>query len=316
MRRVLNARPASQGFAAGNFLFNNRSLSIMKSTADDIDQARQLRNWLDAQSVVLGDSWLAELESRKQEEAEFHDSYRHDHVNEKHGASNHQFYEAASTVSDFVDAWLDRHARTPPGTFLDFACGDGTQTIKAAKAGAEISVGIDVSEISILNAAENASIAGVSDRTHFLQRDCENTQLPTNSFSAGLCHGMLHHLNLNNAFPELARVMRPGGRVLCVEALGYNPIIQLYRDKSPELRTAWEKEHILTMRDLTLAKKWFAVENVRFFLLAAPLATLLPKGALRSHFLTASRLVDSVLTRVPGLRLWSWQFAFELVKPA
>ncbi len=288
----------------------------MKSTANDIAAARQLTTWLDEQSVVLGAEWVSELESRKREEAEFHDSYRHDHVNEAHGSANHQFYEAASTVSDFVDAWLNQHARTPPGTFLDFACGDGTQTIKAARAGAEIAVGIDVSEISVVNAAENAAFAGVSDRTRFLQRDCENTLLPTSSFSACLCHGMLHHLNLNNAFPELARVMRPGGRVLCVEALGYNPVIQLYRDKSPELRTAWEKEHILTMRDLTLAKRWFAVENVRFFLLVSPLATLLPKGPFRSGLLTASRLVDSVLTRVPGLRLWSWQFAFELVKPA
>jgi SAM-dependent methyltransferase len=287
----------------------------MITTSDD-NEAFRLREWINSQGVALGDSWVAQLETRKREEAEFHDAHRQGHVNEQHGTSpNHRFYEAASIVSDYIEAWLVRWARMPPATFLDYACGDGRYTIRAAKAGAEVAVGIDISETSIRNAAENASIAGVADRTHFLQRDCEDTQLPSESFSSCLCSGMLHHLDLTRAYPELARVMRPGGRILGVEALGYNPFIQLYRDRTPELRTNWEKQHILTMRDLNLAKRWFKVENVRFFLMAAPLATLLPSGRLRRGLLSAGRVIDSVATRIPGLQLWSWQFAFELVKP-
>ena len=264
----------------------------------------------------MGDSWVAQLETRKREEAEFHDAHREGHVNEQHGTSpNHRFYESASIVSEYIDAWLARWTTKSPATFLDYACGDGRYTIKAAKAGAEVAVGIDISETSIRNAAENAALAGVADRAHFLQRDCEDTQLPAESFSSCLCSGMLHHLDLARAYPELARVMRPGGRILGVEALGYNPFIQLYRNRTPELRTDWEKQHILTMRDLNLARRWFKVENVRFFLMAAPLATLLPSGPLRRGFLVAGRVIDSVATRIPGLQLWSWQFAFELVKP-
>ena len=280
------------------------------------NHADRLRDWIDRQPITLGDSWVGQLEDRKREEAEFHDGYRHGHVNEQHGtSSNHRFYEAASIVSDHVDAWLERWAKVPPATFLDYACGDGTQTIKAAKAGADLAVGIDISETSVRNATENAANSGGAERTRFLQRDCEDTQLPSDSFSACLCSGMLHHLDLSRAFPELARVMRPGGRILGVEALGYNPVIQLYRDRTPELRTEWEKKHILTMRDLDLARRWFKVENVRFFLMAAPLATFLPRGPLRRGFLTAGRFIDTVLTRIPGLQLWSWQFSFELVKP-
>ena len=286
-------------------------------TADERSLASALRDWADTQSVALGGSWVAQLEPRKKEEAEFHDEYRQGHINEQHGTSpNHRFYEAAEMVSDYTNAWLTRFAPVPPGTFLDFACGDGSQTIRAAKAGAELAVGIDISETSIRNAAENAQMADVSQTTRFLQRDCEDTQLPSDSFSACLCSGMLHHLDLSRAFPELARVMRPGGRILCVEALGYNPIIQLYRDRTPELRTDWEKKHILTMREVDYARTWFDVENIRFFLMAAPLATLLPSGPLRRGFLSVGKLVDSVLTRIPGVRLWSWQFAFELVKRA
>lgn len=278
--------------------------------------ATELLEWIDSQPIASGAEWMAALEDRKREEAEFHDGYRAGHVNEQHGtSSNHRFYEAASIVSDYRDDWIKRWARVGTGTFLDFACGDGLLTIEAAKAGASVALGIDISEVSVRNAAETAALAGVSDRARFLQRDCEDTGLPADAFSACLCYGMLHHLDLNRAFPELARIMRPGGRVLCVEALAYNPVIQLYRNRTPELRTAWEKDHILSMREVRFAQKWFNVENVKFFLMASPLATYLPSGPVRRAGIKLAQAVDAVATRIPGLQLWSWQFAFELVKP-
>jgi ubiquinone/menaquinone biosynthesis C-methylase UbiE len=276
----------------------------------------ELLNWADSQPIALGRSWVDDLEQRKREEALFHDQYRAGHVNEQHTSKNHRFYEAARVVDNYRDAWIKRWAIVPPATFLDYACGDGFLTIQAAQLGADVAIGIDISETSVGNATENAAKAGVANRTRFLQRDCEQTGLPSNAFSACLCHGMLHHLDLSKAYPELARVMRPGGRILCVEALAYNPVIQLYRERTPDLRTDWEKKHILSMREVRLAKKWFNVDNVKFFLMAAPLATLLPAGPIRRGFLAVGHAIDAVTTRLPGLQLWSWQFAFELVKPA
>jgi ubiquinone/menaquinone biosynthesis C-methylase UbiE len=276
--------------------------------------AAQLADWLDARPIALGGDWVEGLEDRKREEAEFHDDYRANHQNEQKTAPNQRFYDAASVVNEYVDEWIRKRPASGTGTFLDYACGDGTQTLSAARAGAKLAVGIDISETSIRNAIENAAAAGVSDRTRFLQRDCEDTGLPAGSFSSALCSGMLHHLDLSRAFPELARLMDKGGRILCVEALSHNPIIQLYRNRTPELRTEWEKSHILGMRELEYAKRWFMVENVRFFLMAAPLATLLPAGRMRGAFLRVGHAIDGVATRIPGLQRWSWQFAFELVK--
>jgi SAM-dependent methyltransferase len=156
----------------------------------------------------------------------------------------------------------------------------------------------------------------VSATTRFLQRDCEDTGFPDRTFDAILCSGMLHHLDLARAFPELHRILKPGGRILCVEALSYNPFIQLYRNRTPELRTGWEKEHILGLKDVRLARRWFTVEHLRTHLMAAPLATFLPKGALRQAGLGVGHAVDQVLTRIPGFRWWAWQFTFELVRPA
>ena len=66
------------------------------------------------------------------------------------------------------------------------------------------------------NSADNAVAANVGARCRFLQRDCEDTGLPADAFEAGLCNGMLHHLDLNRAFPELHRILAPGGRLVTV----------------------------------------------------------------------------------------------------
>ena len=275
---------------------------------------QDLARWIEAQPKLLGDEWVKTLGSRKQEEAAFHDSDRQGHRDEApESAPNRRFYQAAGVVEDHMQAWIMRHS--PGAILLDYACGNGKMSIAAAEAGAALTVGIDISEVSVANATESAATAGYAGVTRFLQRDCENTELPSDTFSACLCSGMLHHLDLPRAFAELDRVMAPGGRILCVEALAYNPFIQLYRNRTPELRTAWEKEHILSLRDVEFAKRWFGVENLRFHLMTAPLATFLPVGPIRTAGLELGGLLDSVLTRVPVLQLWSWMFSFELVKP-
>lgn len=167
-----------------------------------------------------------------------------------------------------------------------------------ANAGAKLVVGIDISEVSIRNASEIAERDGLSSRTRFLQRDCEATGLPSDSFDLVLCSGMLHHLNLERAFPELDRLLRPG-----VEALNYNPAIKLYRRLTPQHRTVWESKHILSLREVRYAKKWFKVERMRFFCMAAPLATILPRGSLRNVAMRVGQAIDSALTRLPFVRL-------------
>lgn len=274
-----------------------------------------LESWLSTQQVTMGDEWVQTLEERKQEEAQFHDADREGHRDEAPVSTpNRRFYEAAGVVRDYIDQWM--HTATPGTRFLDYACGNGRSSIQAARNGAALVVGIDISATSVRNSAESARQAGVAEVCHFLQRDCEDTKLRAESFDAALCCGMLHHLDLERAFPELHRVMAPGGRILCVEALAYNPAIRLYRKMTPTLRTQWETDHILGMRDVKLAGRWFGVENMRFWLMAAPLMTLLPAGGLRRAGIAAGHAVDTFLTRVPLLRLWAWQFTFELVKKA
>ncbi|HEY8174638.1 MAG TPA: class I SAM-dependent methyltransferase [Gemmatimonadaceae bacterium] len=281
-----------------------------------ISTLQSLAHWVDAQPVLLGAEWIRSLERRKRDEADFHDAERSvdDERQAAHGSndgSNERFYVAAEPVRSYVKAWIEN--TVPQKTFLDYACGNGGRAIEAALAGAELAVGIDISAVSVHNAARDAERAGVTSRTRFLQRDCEATGFPDDSFDSCLCSGMLHHLDLTRAFPELHRLMAPSGRVFCLEALGYNPVIQWYRNRTPQLRTAWEKDHILTLREVAFAQRWFRVENIRFHLLTAPAAVLAP-APLRKVAIDVGHTLDKVLTRIPFLQRWSWMFTFELVK--
>ena len=109
--------------------------------------------------------------------------------------------------------------------------------------------------------------------------------------------------------------MKPGAQALAVEALGYNPLVQLYRRMTPILRTKWETEHILSMKDVSLARHFFTVRNVRHWHLFSLGAVVAPaESRLRAALLDLGDALDKVALSVPGLQLMSWQFTFELVK--
>ena len=275
----------------------------------------QLGVHLDAMSRIPSEKWLSGLEDRKRKELEFHDQYRDHTLKQKVDQDtyeklygNEKYYNTTRRSTDYVSGWLQSHV--PGKVFLDYACGDGHAAIAAAKAGASLSIGIDISPISVQNGAAAAAGLGMSDRCRFVQADAENTNLPDNSVDIILCSGMLHHLDLSYAFPELRRILAPGGKILAVEALDYNPLIKLYRMLTPAMRTEWEKAHILSLKDVRFAKRFFDIGEVKYWHIASPLA------ASASGLLPLFEACDSVLTRLPLAKLMAWIFTFELKKQA
>ncbi|OFY63899.1 MAG: hypothetical protein A3H98_07200 [Bacteroidetes bacterium RIFCSPLOWO2_02_FULL_36_8] len=256
---------------------------------------------------------LQKLEERKLKELEFHNRDRdknftkqlsEDMYEKLHG--NKKFYSTVQLSSDYVENWIKEKSKGK--IFLDYACGNGFNAIKAAKAGAELAIGIDLSDISIENARKASQDESTSDRTFFLQSDCENTGLPDNSIDVCLCSGMLHHLDLSFAFYELRRILKPGGIILAVEALDYNPIIKLYRILTPQMRTDWEKAHILSYSDLVLAKRFFEVKEIKHWHLFSIAASYVPA------LLPLFNFMDKLFLKLPLIKLMSWMFTFELHK--
>jgi ubiquinone/menaquinone biosynthesis C-methylase UbiE len=274
-----------------------------------------LRQHLDRIEAIPDQNWMQTLDDRKRKELEFHDMYRDAKQKKDHDADtfeklygNEKYYNTTRLSTEYVDGWIKN--RAPGKVFLDYACGDGMYAIAAAKAGAAYAVGIDISKISVDNATRYAKEAGVSDRCRFVQADAENTQLPADCVDVVLCSGMLHHLDLSYAFPELRRIMAPGAVLLAVEALDYNPAIKLYRKLTPAMRTEWEAAHILSLKDVRFGRRFFNLGEIRYWHLTSPVAANFPA------LLPLCNVVDRALNKVPFLQLMAWIFTFELWKPA
>lgn len=285
----------------------------------------QLRSVIDELAVTLPKTFEDSLEQRKREEIAFHDTYRagtergaavlgHDtsqpapEKTEKARYSNKSYYTVTGASSEYVRDWIARNA--PGKVFLDFACGEGKYAIAAAQAGAALGVGIDISPVAVSIAASQAAKAGVSANSKFLQSDAENTRLPDRCIDLAICSGVLHHMDLSYAIPELRRIMKPSGRVLVVEALSVNPLFSWYRRRTPEMRTKWESEHILGPKDVTFMSRFFEISDLRYWHMAVLFAPLF--GVRRRVPLLDT--VDAALLRIPGLRLMAWMMSLELVR--
>lgn len=270
---------------------------------------------LRAIDAISNTEWLDSLDDRKRKELEFHDRDRDraliktlDQDTYERFYGNKKYYRATSASKDYVDGWIRRNAKGK--VFLDYACGNGVNAIKAAHAGASLAIGLDISAVSVANARDDAARAGVSDSTYFIQADAENTKLPDHSIDVIICSGMLHHLDLSQAFPELKRILAPGGVILGVEALDYNPLIKLYRLLTPDMRTEWEKAHILSLKDIRFASRFFDVGEVRYWHVASIAGGKFPR------LLPILESLDKVLTRLPVIQLLAWIFTFELKSKA
>lgn len=256
-------------------------------------------------------------EPRKQEEARFHDQRERDRLllTEEEFLRkypNKTFYSIDRQSKKFLLDWLA--SRCPGKRALDYCCGNGQITVRLAEFGAEAH-GIDISAEEIETAKTAAANAGRSANTHFAVMDAEAMNFPDDHFDVVVCSGVLHHLDLNKAYPELARVLKPNGEIICAEALGYNPVINWYRRSTPHLRTAWEIDHILTMNDVRKGLRYFTTVQVKYFHLFTILAIPFRKSPIFDQLLLVLQVVDSILLRIPGIRLMAWQMYMIFARP-
>lgn len=262
---------------------------------------------------LTDEHWMNWLSERKRKELEFHNAYRNrdklkdiDSDTYERFYGNKKYYSSTYLSKRYVDEWIRQEAKGH--IFLDYCCGDGIIAIKAAQAGASLAIGIDLSSTSIANARSDAASVAGAQKTYFIQADAENTMLPDNSIHRMVCSGVLHHLDLSVALPEIHRILAPEGKVLVIEALDYNPLIKLYRNLTPQMRTEWEKAHILSFKDVRFAQKFFKIGEIKYWHICAILEPYF------RFFKQLLHQIDAVLTRIPLVQLMAWIFTFELIK--
>jgi SAM-dependent methyltransferase len=255
------------------------------------------------------------IEQRKIAEAEFHNRLRDHSLSqqpklEAHLTSNRKWYSIARKRNQFVQGFLRQHCAGARA--LDYACGGGGNALFMAEAGAD-ATGIDISDVSVGNARREAARRGL--QASFAVMDCESLDFADNTFDVIYVGGVLHHLDLKRAYPELARVLKPSGRVLCVEALAHNPVFQAYRRVTPHLRTEYETKHILGRSDVLAAKQFFEGIEWQFFYLTSLLAVPFRNTFLFNPLLSTLEVLDSALLSVSPIYWWAWQIAFVLSRP-
>ncbi len=109
---------------------------------------------------------------------------------------------------------LDAMGLQPGERLVDVACGTGTTGLLAAQEYDAIVDGVDLSASNVALAVGAADAAGIGDRTRFHHGDAEALPLPDGVWDVVVCECALCTFpDKPTAIAEIARVLRPGGRV-------------------------------------------------------------------------------------------------------
>ncbi len=193
-------------------------------------------------------------------------------------------------------------------TLLEYGCGAGWSTAELRSRGALVTA-FDISSSALNETEEFLRRRDMLSGVQLLKMSAENLELPDASFDVAFGNAILHHLNLERALPEMARVLKPGGVAIFAEPLGTNPAINLYRRATPQFRTPDEEPLDLKKFERAVSP-WFILRHEEFFLTALaifPLVHLPGMGGvfrfLLPKFVSLDRAIMSVF---PSLGHWAW----------
>ena len=147
--------------------------------------------------------------------------------------------------------------------------------------------------------------------------DCEKMGFPENYFDIIFDGGTFSSIDINKAYPELSRILKPQGFLLGIETFGHNPFTNLKRkiNKLIGKRTNWAAEHIFKIKDLEKAKDYFNKVDVYYFHLISWLAfpfLNLPGGKFLLKFLET---MEKILFKIRLLRKYAFKVVFIFSEP-
>lgn len=253
-------------------------------------------------------------QNRIGKEKEFHDRRFEsdvDFVKERTSA----FYAIArrsfSAYKEHVFSLLEHK----PVRILEYGCGDGSLAFELALKGSDV-IGIDISESAVEKARKrSAHLTDNEDTLVFEVMNAEVLTFEENSFDAVCGSAILHHLDIEKAYQQIARVLRPGGVAVFLEPLGHNPLINFYRHLTPELRT--RDEHPLLLGDIKLAQRYFSLVQAEYFQLLTLMAVPFTRSVV---FLRMLSLLEAAETRLfkamPLAGLFAWSVILKCRKNA
>ncbi len=120
---------------------------------------------------------------------------------------------------DAMVAWLNPSKR-PGWSCLDVAGGTGDiafRIVEASRRNARVTV-LDINGSMLEVGAARAGKAGLLDRLHFVEANAEDLPFDDDTFDAyTIAFGIRNVPHIDRALTEAYRVLKPGGRFLCLE---------------------------------------------------------------------------------------------------
>ncbi len=259
-----------------------------------------------AEDGAVGSLTPVSADVRYQSEQAFHDQAFEEGTRSKVSRSYDVLQECTNVYAGKLMALAG-----PGIDVLEYGCGVGTDAFALAKTGSVVSA-IDISEEGIRQTRERAAAEGLNISCH--QMNAEDLSFDASVFDVVCGRGILHHLELEHAFDQLRRVMRPDGVGLFMEPLGHNPLINEFRRRTPSLRTP--DEHPILLRDFELAKAYFGQVDVEFYGLFTLLALLVPESKLRDQLVARLSSMDAaVLPRIGKTARFAWYAIMRMSAP-
>ncbi len=237
------------------------------------------------------------MEYRYQKEKVFHNKIFGDDSRHNLG----RIYSITEISDDFFFDYLCSISRGKK--ILEIGCGPGYKSFQLAQCESKVT-GIDLSDVAVKMARQIAKKKGIQE-IEFRVMNAEKLDFKNEVFDTICGSGILHHLNLNKAYPEIARTLKNTGKAVFIEPLGYNPMINLFRKLTPGLRT--KDEHPLKIGDIKLAKKYFGEVEVHHFHFLTFLSVPFSNFPWFPNLLKTLSGFDRILFRFfPALKKYSW----------
>lgn len=192
---------------------------------------------------------------------------------------------------------------------LEYGCGTGSLAFGLADQAGHV-IGIDISDVAIEQARRASGRRGLKN-VEFVVDNAEAMRLPEKHVDVVVGSGIVHHLDIPKSMSEVRRVLSGGGIAIFAEPLAHNPVLNWYRNRTPELRSA--DEHPLTVADLRGMAFGFSSTKLTYFGLVAPILGLFfPEAKAESWMTRLMWWLDRTLCSVPGLNRYAWYCLIEL----
>lgn len=133
----------------------------------------------------------------------------------------------------------------PAGQILDVATGTADLALAAARRDGGQIVGVDLSLAMLKQGRAKVQRANLNGRVHLLPGDALALPFPEGTFDAVVNAFLLRNLpDRTAAFAEMARVVRPGGKIVCLEIAyphfpPWRALFRLYFDRFIPLLGRW-----------------------------------------------------------------------------